>query len=178
MTPPQQMAPPHEVGGLIAPPPPWEIWLMSGIALVVFATFALWAWKKWRSRDAYESKPSQPKKDVVAEMILELEKLTPEDPFNHQERTEFFFKLTSRLKFFLELKTKIPLSDMTLNEVVVAWDGVDVGLSQEEKGQALEFLKEADLVKFAKVEVGVVQAERLRDNVVGWLREVDGRMLR
>ena len=171
--------PPNDISGLLPPPTDWV--LIAGVGLfVVIVVLCLFMLFRWYKNNKIQKLSAVPKVSVddVAEMILQLEKMQPMTPFAAKEREEFFFELSVKLRTFLELKSGTPFTDMTMSEISRVWDDLAVEMGSADKQQALEFLMQADRIKFAKEDVGVVQAERFRDTVVGWLRTVDGRMMR
>ena len=172
-------SPPNDITGLLpAPVDPLPI-ALAALACIAAGIGLYFFLKSRKDKPEVARKPKvKSVRDQVADMILQLEKMTPLTPFEVREREEFFFQLSVMLRSFLELKSGMPLTDMTTLEISRTWESLGVDMNPDDKRQALEFLVQADRIKFAKEDIGVVQAERFRDTIVGWLRTMDGRMMR
>ena len=175
---PQTLAPPHDIQGLSPYVTPWQYWVILGSGILLAILFGLWLYRFLRTKKAPVEGPVVPMKkaDPFDTFLKDLYDLKPQTPFKGQDQVDFFYGLSLILRGFLEAKTGINLTDMTYHEISKVLPSTKTALSDDEMADAMAFLAKADQIKFADLEVGIVEAERYQEKIEGWARTLHGRM--
>ena len=174
----QAALPPHDIVGLSPMAPPYAMWALYLLIALAIGVLASYLYRKWRqkpqvTKEIVRQKPLDPSKALVDK----LRTLEPKEPFARQQKEEFFYELSMVLRGFIEWKTRLKATDMTFEEIEKTLAMERTPLSDEQVHAALSFLKKADQIKFAREEVGIVEAEKDKELVLSFARTLAGRML-
>lgn len=173
-----ELQPPHDISGLTPKPPPYKEWAFYACLSLLVVFLVLFLYKKLRRRVVPDIiKPSKPKLDPRAGLKGRLQRLQISDSFGKSEREEYFFELSLILRNFIEIKTSLKLTDMTYREIEKSLRQERLPFANEEIEQILSFLSKADQIKFACRQVGVIEAEKDKEQVVEWIRNLYGGVL-
>ncbi|MBV9080352.1 MAG: hypothetical protein JO102_04450 [Elusimicrobia bacterium] len=121
------------------------LWILIAI-LFVLLTVSVWP----RRGDKPAAGPPAPLYSPEEEASRALSELQAADLVSQGQIQEFYFRLSSILRRYIERRYGIPAPEMTSSEIVSSFGRI--GLPLEASFACREFLDEADLVKFAKME--------------------------
>jgi hypothetical protein len=122
----------------------YYIW--GGVALVVILV-GLFLWWRWRRKRLEEGEPVdlRPPWEIAFEKLALLKQ---EELPQKQEYKEYYFRLTELAREYVGRVYRINVLDMTTEEFVGRVNELDMPDDSSER--TIEFLRHADLVKFAK----------------------------
>ena len=162
---------PHDIRGLLPYSWPWweyALWGLLVAAVLALVGFGGWYfYRKWRARRDLAITNEDPWEIFGRRLTA----LRPPMPFSGSEQEEFFFQLSLLVREVIELRTKVPATDRTYQELREPLRR-KLPLSTEEVEAVLAFLERADLVKFAGAPSSVAEAEAALSRVGRWLQKL------
>lgn len=158
-------------GGLRDIKPPVEIpsaWLWVGLVLGVLAiaVLAYFLWKFWRTRKVHILTPPIIPAHVRARQRLE-------DAFSLIAQPKpFCVAVSDTIRFYLEERFHFRAPERTTEEFLYELQETDL-LMPDQKESLGEFLKQCDLVKFARYEPGESELRALHDSALRLVAETE-----
>lgn len=125
--------------------------LTIGILLLIIVGYLLIIWYK-ESRDP-ESKKNKPKTDYYTLTLQKLDKLESQNLISKNEFNQLHTQLSTILRFFIENYFGLRAQEQTTEEFMKEMQQ-STHFNSEQRGILANFLKLADLVKFATYEPG------------------------
>ncbi len=148
----------HDIKSPVALPEPvshaW-IWWTAGAATCLGGLIALMLAVRRRRRRGPSTVTVPPHQWAFAE----LERLIEDDLIAAGDVHEFYFRLTDIVRIYIERRFQLAAPEQTSEEFLETMRGNSV-LSAEHQALLIEFLRAADLVKFARYEPGKQEVER------------------
>jgi hypothetical protein len=156
---------PHDIEEIIPYVIPWWQYavVIAIILAVIAAAFALWYWLKNRKKE-------QPAVviDHWAELSEKLQRLNPEQMLAAGQAKEYYYQLSLMLRTAIELSTQIRATDMTYRELAPLMEK-KLRVRSEELRAMQDFLKTADLVKFADRPATSGEAAHFKQQLMLWV---------
>jgi hypothetical protein len=151
--------------------PPVEIpsgwaWVGWGLAVLVVAALAFWAWRYWQKRRA-----QVPPVPVIPPHVLAKQKLREALALIGQPR-EFCILVSDTVRWYLEERFDFHAPERTTEEFLYELQGTN-RLTPDQKESLSEFLKRCDMVKFAKYEPGRSELEDLHTSAMRLVEETE-----
>lgn len=144
--------------------PWWQYVVVVGIVLaVIAAAIALWYWLKHRKK---EEKPVFV--DHWANLSAGLQNLNPDKMLADLLAKELYFQFSLILRTGIELATQIRATDMTYPELAPLMEK-KLRVKGEELAAMQDFLKTADLVKFADRPATLGEAAHFKQQLMIWI---------
>jgi hypothetical protein len=164
---------PHDIEELIPYVVPWwQYALMIGGVLLIAAIIAgVWYW--------YKNKKKAPEVVVVdhwAELSETVQKMKPDEALANGQAKEFYYQLSLFLRTAIELSTQVRATDMTFRELSPLMDK-KLPVRAEELLAMKEFLKIADLVKFADRVATEGEARHFKQSLQLWISALRPRVV-
>ncbi len=136
-------------------------WVLGGVICLLVL---LWAIRWWIKRPkptkvAATVTPDKPI-DLATRLAGELHSLIVSEPFDRPDREHFYFMLSRILRGYIELRAGISASDFTITELKQYLSRSSLPLDDKEWSLMWDFLKRADLVKFAERSATAEQARQ------------------
>lgn len=141
----------------------WRMWALLGAALVLLGFLAYWLWKRKKSR------PLPPPEDPLLVAGRFLQQLLPPEPFVGKVQAEYFYQLNLGLRRYLELSCGFSATEMTLRELRFRVQHLP-HFSVERKQELMQFFERSDIIKFAKAETSLPEAQACHGQILGWLK--------
>lgn len=156
---------PHDIEELIPYVIPWWHYalIIGGVLLALAIIAAVWYWYKNRKKA-----PEVVIVDYWAELTEKVQKLSPEHALASGQEKEYYFQLSLFLRSAIELATQIRATDMTFRELSPLMDK-RLPMIGEELLAMKEFLKVADLVKFADRPATEGEARHFKQSLQHWI---------
>ena len=130
-----------ELPPLAPPPAPTWPWLVGGIVvLAITSPMLIRAWNSWQRRSRRQSAYQVARSRL--DRLLTRPRLTPE------QIDEFYVELSGIVRRYLEDRFELRAPELTTEEFLAAV-GNSADLSRDHQSLLREFLRQADLVKFA-----------------------------
>ena len=133
--------------------------------LAVAIAFMLWRWLA-RRKSAIQAPPAPPRPphDIALE---NLDKLKRENLYEKGQRQEFFTRVSEIMRTYLEGRYATPALERTTLELKKQFTGA---YEKAETRRALfDLLETCDLVKFAKKQPGIQDANKTLDAAIKWV---------
>lgn len=164
---------PHDIRGLVPNTPPWWSFVILALLVIAAVVLAIWLYRKWKGRKPTPAQSTQidPWASLhgrVGGMVVP----TNFEPGRPQE--DYFYGLSLLLREGVELRTRVPATDLTLQELKEPMRK-KLPLATPEVNAVLEFLERADMIKFASAPSDRAEAEKFRGIVAGWLKKLEPR---
>lgn len=144
---------------------PWWQYLLiaAAVAMALLAAWLLWRRLKSRTREV----------PVVAvdpwvDLSRKVQELKPEDMITAGLAKEYYYQLSLLLRTGIELSTNIRATDMTFRELAPLMAN-KLPLKTEEVAAMQDFLRTADLVKFADRPATAGEAAKYRQDLLVWI---------
>lgn len=135
---------------------PSHLWIWLGLALIIFLVLAVWLIRRWIKKKNMEVKA--PARDPWDMAYDQLNRLNSEQLIHHGKYQEYFFRLSDILRHYIEGRFLLKAPEMTTEEFLICLDQ-SAQLNQDQKLGIKAFLTQSDLVKFAKFEPTIAQAD-------------------
>lgn len=155
----------NDIEEIIPYVPPW--WLYGLVAAAVLL-LVLAGWYLWRRLKQRAQVTPTVTVDPWAELSRKIQDLKPEQMVNDGLEKELYFQYSLLLRTGIELATQIRATDMTFRELAPLIDR-KLSLKTEETTAIKEFLKTADLVKFADRPATAGEAQKFRQDLMVWV---------
>ena len=156
---------PHDIIELTAVQFPWMtvLWVAGA---VVCAT-AVFHGKRWsyRRRELREAALRAAENADGRGYVRRLRQMAPEDPFDDEAQTVFFLELTRLVRALLEVRRRIPATDLTVAELKAAL----ALTSAETDGTVVRVLETAERVVFGGQRLDVDQAHAVLGEARRWM---------
>ena len=166
MNPTQNVELPHDILGLL--PVPWPWWVIP----LVLASIGLLAALVWYVRAIIKGKKTTGvplAHDPWAALLGRLLAMNIPAEFEPGKvQEDHFFALSILLREAIEMRTGIPATDMTYQELKEPLRK-RLPLTPQETEAVLAFLERADLIKFASVPSDRSEAEEFRSLLATWM---------
>jgi hypothetical protein len=164
---------PHDIEEIIPYVVPWWQYALVILAVLLVAGIiaGIWYWYKNKSKV-----PTIPAVDHWAELSESVQKLKPEESLANGQAKEFYFQLSLFLRTAIELSTQVRATDMTFRELSPLMDK-KLPVQGEELLAMKEFLKTADLVKFADREATEGEARHFKQSLQLWISALKPRVV-
>ena len=167
-----QMPAPHDIEEILPYVVPWWQYAVAAATVIILAAgvYLLWRWLKNR-------KKTEPvvRVDHWAELSEALQKLSPEHMLANAQAKEFYFQLSLILRTAIELATGIRATDMTYRELAPLMEK-KLRVKTEDLKSMQEFLKIADLVKFADRPATTGEAIHFKQELMLWVAMLKPKM--
>jgi hypothetical protein len=137
--------------------PPSYSWLIALVAAVLLAAAILYYLRR-RKRRRTEEEPARPELPADFVALRELARIEKSGLLDSGEFKKYYSEVVDVLRKYLEARYGITAMDRTTDEILAELGGIRVGVEGLE-----ELLREADLVKFAKFEPGIVPGKRVME---------------
>lgn len=172
----QVAAPPHEIYGFWDKGLSWEMLLAIALVALVFAAMGYWLWRRWHQTYKPKPQPSvtavqQPAAPRYTRIIPEWQALAPRENITPEAMRDFFYQLSFLFREAWEIKSRVPLTAMTIKEAQVFLEK-QAYLGSEDTKRALQFLRRADEVKFREQPAAFAEALQWHTEVGDWLRRL------
>lgn len=164
---------PHDIEEILPYIIPWWHYalIVGGILLVAGIIAGIWYWYKNRKKT-----PAVVAVDHWAELSERVQKLKPDEALANGQAKEFYYQLSLLLRTAIELSTQVRATDMTFRELSPLMDK-KLPLQVEELLAMKEFLKIADLVKFADREASEGEARHFKQSLQLWISSLKPRVV-
>lgn len=160
-----------------APPKTWRdfIYLVYILLGILVLGFAIW-WLLFRNKKGiFEKKRAQ--LTPIEEALILLDKLDQKDWIQNQQIKEYYVDLTEIVRSYLGQSINIPTLEVTTDELITLLEihnkSQKLGLEKEQIQRLQQFLKQADLVKFAKAKPENQQINEDRQTASHIIQEVE-----
>jgi hypothetical protein len=164
---------PHDIEELIPYVIPWWHYALVILCVLMVAGIiaGFWYWYKNRKKE-----PVIPVVDHWAELSESVQKLKPDEALANGQAKEFYYQLSLFLRTAIELSTQVRATDMTFRELSPLMDK-KLPVQGEELLAMKEFLKTADLVKFADREATEGEARHFKQSLQLWISALKPRVV-
>jgi hypothetical protein len=149
----------------IALPDPWK-WVMIGAALLIAAVAAWLIWLYWRKRQT-----RIPPIPIIPAHVRARRKLEEALALIAQPR-EFCIAVSDTIRSYLEERFSFHAPERTTEEFLYELRETDL-LAPDQKDGLGEFLKQCDLVKFARYEPGEPELRNLHQSALRLVEETE-----
>ncbi len=169
----QALTEPHDIEEIIPYVIPWWYYalIIGGVLIVAAIIAAIWYWYKNRKKELEVIKV-----DHWAELTEKVQRLSPDDALALGQAKEYYFQLSLFLRTAIELATQIRATDMTFRELSPLMDR-KLPVGGEELQAMKEFLKVADLVKFADRPATEGEAGYFKQSLQLWISALKPRQV-
>lgn len=166
---------PHDIRGLLPYQTPW--WHYALAALLAVMLGALLVWGLWHLRLHWKRRTQVvPPIDPWAVLESRIQVLLPPGDFPRGPVQEtYFFNLSLLLREAIELRTRVPATDLTLYELRSPLRR-KLPFAPEEIESVLGFLERADMVKFASASSQREEALGDQNRVQKWISQLRPRV--
>lgn len=131
-------------------------WIRVSVALVIVLALVVWLIYRWMKQKNAEVKVrARDSWDIAYD---QLNRLNGEQLIHHGKYQEYFFRLSDILRHYIEGRFLLKAPEMTTEEFLVCLHQ-SPQLNQTQKQGIQDFLTQSDLVKFAKFEPTIAQAD-------------------
>lgn len=157
---------PHGLIGLVRYPA-LNLWLILVVALflLLLGVLVYWLYHRNKAKPSHVPEPVVDPYDELNKTILALE---PSEPFTGKAVEDYYFELGLLFRRFIELKTKVPATDLTYKELLSPLRA-KLPLSPTELDGVFAFFKQADFIKFAKAKSDIESARESHKQVCRWV---------
>lgn len=161
---------PHDIYDALPVHWPWWVWGLIVLVVVLTIPLAIYLMRKWREHRA-RVKPVGPVDpwETLAARLKGM--LAPMDFPVGRPQEDHYYAMSLLLREAIEMRTKIPATDLTLQELRDPLRK-KLPLETSEVEAVLNFLERADLVKFAGRPSDRPEAEVHRARIAGWLESL------
>ncbi len=167
--------PPHGIMDLQPQSADWGLVILS-LLIVLFLVFVgYWLYRRYQSRQ--KARPTGPlsSRAAAADPWTLLDQrwaqLQIANPWTRENCEEFFFQLSFMLRQALELRTGLPITGQTLAETRRSLEK-NLSLSANFQQELLQFLSQAEQLKFAGLWIDAAESSVWQQKVKGWLDQI------
>jgi hypothetical protein len=140
--------------------PPWVIYSIVALGLILIAAIAYWFWKWQSRRPAIVRTPREMALDRLEAARVEIERETP---------YRFSIRVSDILRRFVTEQYKLPLTRQTsvefLNTLARRKE-----FSEDDKSLLTDFLNRCDLIKFARYDATTADSELLLEEAFRFVK--------
>lgn len=162
---------PNDIRGLVPNPPPWWSYAVLALASLALAVAAVWLYRWWKTRrPAAKTKAGASPWETLRARLQAM--TVPSDFPEGRCQEEYFYGLSLLLREAIELRTRIPATDRTFQELRDPLRK-KLPLATLEVQAVLAFLERADLVKFASAASTKPEAAACQLQVSAWVQKLE-----
>jgi hypothetical protein len=144
---------------------PWWQYLLVAAAVALLLLAAWLLWRRWKGRSAEAPVVAV---DPWLDLSRRVQELQPEEMISGGLAKELYYQLSLLLRTGIELAAEIRATDMTFRELAPLMER-KLPLRSEEVAAMQEFLRTADLVKFADRPATAGEAAKFRQDLMVWI---------
>lgn len=167
---PDALSPPHGLMGLEKAAEPWQnpwLWLVAGLIMLFLGTL-LYLYKRKQKEAQLALTPSA---DPWQRLLAELQAVAPLASESPEALEAYYGSLSQLLREGLELRFGFQASSQTLPELEKSLSA-RTEISGEQRRAWLDFLEQADRIKFAAARSSLSERQSWRDELKNWLQQL------